>query len=73
MFSRNVSLSDLFYMTDEELESRDKAVQDFNRDMCVNDNEKTVSVDNNVNVPVEMLTQKRIYKHAMEKKIADVK
>jgi hypothetical protein len=54
-----MSLSELFYMTDEDLEERNKALQDFKNDMFITDSEQSVSLNRN--------GTKHTYKDALQK------
>ena len=57
MFSRNVSLSDLLFMTDEDLEERNRALQDFKNDMFITDLEQSVPRNRNVHVNIQLTDQ----------------
>ncbi len=71
MSLRSVSLSELFYMTDEELEQRTQALQDFKSDMCIMDTEEQ-SVHTKIARQFHVLScgQKPNYKNALHKNIA---
>jgi hypothetical protein len=42
-----MSLSELFYMTDEDLEQRNRALQDFKNDIFITDLEQSVPMNRN--------------------------
>ena len=47
MVIRDVSLSELLFMTDEELKVRHMAVEEFKKDMHINDYQETTSCNIN--------------------------
>ena len=49
-----MSLSELFYMTDEDLEERNRALQDFKNDMFITDSEQSVLMNRNVHVNIQL-------------------
>jgi threonyl-tRNA synthetase len=62
-----MSLSELLYMTDEDLEERNQALQDFKNDMFITELEQSVPMNRNGHVNIQLTRPKHTYKDALLK------